>query len=131
MQAELQAALDPADLAQYAIRGGDADFEEALGGAAPAPGLLNVKAVDGKKVCFLVAWLNSALAESNAPLVRHAERDLLSDAVHKMRAVHKMWVMARQTCQHVPASPRYHESAVVSPLLAVARNGATMSLHLS
>ena len=62
VQAELQAALDPADLAQYAIRGGDADFEEALGGAAPAPGLLNVKAVDDKKVCCS-AWLSPALAE--------------------------------------------------------------------
>jgi len=29
----MAAQLDPADLAQYAIRGGDADFEEALGGA--------------------------------------------------------------------------------------------------
>lgn len=33
---EMAAQLDPADLAQYAIRGGDADFEEALGGARPA-----------------------------------------------------------------------------------------------
>ncbi len=29
---ELQAQLDPAELARYAIRSGDAEFEEALGG---------------------------------------------------------------------------------------------------
>ena len=40
---ELQAALDPAELARYAIRGGDADFEEALGGRTPKPGIVNVR----------------------------------------------------------------------------------------
>lgn len=40
---ELQAALDPAELARYAIRGGDADFEEALGGRAPKSGIVNVR----------------------------------------------------------------------------------------
>ena len=43
MRAELQAALDPAELARYAIRGGDADFEEALGGRAPNSGIVNVR----------------------------------------------------------------------------------------
>ncbi len=40
---ELQAALDPAELARYAIRGGDADFEEALGGRTPKSGIVNVR----------------------------------------------------------------------------------------
>lgn len=43
MRDELQAALDPAELARYAIRGGDADFEEALGGRALKPGIVNVR----------------------------------------------------------------------------------------
>lgn len=43
MRAELQAALDPAELARYAIRGGDADFEEALGGRSPNSGIVNVR----------------------------------------------------------------------------------------
>jgi hypothetical protein len=41
---ELQAQLDPEELARYAIRSGDADFEEALGGRTPKSGIVNVRA---------------------------------------------------------------------------------------
>ena len=45
------ARLDPADLEQYRIRGGDAEFEEALtSGAAPQPGKrISVKASGGSE----------------------------------------------------------------------------------
>ena len=40
---EMRAQLDPEDLKQFAIRGAEADFEEALGGRTPTPGTLHVK----------------------------------------------------------------------------------------
>ena len=46
----MKAELDPEELSQYEIRGGDADFEDALGGAALRPGgRVSVKAAEGSQ----------------------------------------------------------------------------------